>query len=217
MTSPRTTTKFQYTAAAWIGWYRTSASLPVRLCATTTPGSAERPLQQQAREDQAGDRGGGQSQRRRRGVVRRPHLLVDVGGDVGAEEGGEEHRLRGHEQHHAEDRAGGAGDRTLVARMGGNGCAAHASAPSAWAWAATRASYTGRFDRTGGSRSKLWAGGGEGVAHSSVKPSHGSAGALRGLRRVTITLTRKTRIATAITKAPRVASELRKVQPRSGA
>jgi hypothetical protein len=35
-----------------------------------------------------------------------------------------------------------------------------------------------------GSASKLCAGGGDDVAHSSVFPPHGSAGALRGLRSV---------------------------------
>jgi hypothetical protein len=69
----------------------------------------------------------------------------------------------------------------------------------------------------GGKASKLWGGGGDDVAHSSVFPSHGSDGAVRGFRRVTNTLTRKTATDAAMRNDPTVATRLRKLHPRSGA
>src|SRR4029453_14216323 len=133
--------------------------------------------------------------------------------EVGAEEGGEEHRLGGDKDHHAQHRPAGLADRALVS---GQLDRAHRSASAAWVRACSRASRSGRLERTSGSRSKLCGGGGELVAHSRVLPCQGSAGAVRGRRRVTTTLTRNTASEAAITNEPAVASWLRNVQPRSG-
>ena len=118
---------------------------------------------------------------------RRPHRGLGVDGEVRPEERGEEHRLRGHEERHPEDRARRAAGLSLVyVRLGH----AHTGSPPC-PWAARRRSRTGRSDRIGGRRSKLWSGGGDDVAHSSVFPPHGSSGAERGFRSVVITFTRK--------------------------
>src|SRR5205807_1024186 len=58
---------------------------------------------------------------------------------------------------------------------------------------------------TGGMVSKLYAGGGELVAHSSVLPCQGSAGARRPPRTLMAKLTTKIKTAIAITNAPMVA------------
>ena len=55
---------------------------------------------------------------------------------------------------------------------------------------------------TCGISAKLYSGTGVGIDHSSVRPSHGSAGALRGLRAVMITLTRKISTEKAMTNEP---------------
>src|SRR4029453_11295785 len=136
-----------------------------------------------------------------------------VDGEVGAEEGGEEHRLGGDEDHHAEHRPAGLADRALVSGQLDRAHARPSAAPAAARW---RASRSGRLERTSGSRSKLCGGGGEEVAHSRVLPCQGSAGALRGRRRLTMTLMRNTASDTAITNDPAVASWFRNVQPRSG-
>src|SRR5215831_16909710 len=60
-------------------------------------------------------------------------------------------------------------------------------------------------------------GGGEGIVHSSVRPSHGSAGAGAPERAVVATFHRKTSSESAIVKAPTVATRFQKFQPRSGA
>src|SRR5262249_40917783 len=54
-----------------------------------------------------------------------------------------------------------------------------------------RRSRSGMNDRTGGTRSKLYGGGGELVAHSRVLPSHGSSPATSPLRQLTTRLIRK--------------------------
>src|SRR5436305_176272 len=56
---------------------------------------------------------------------------------------------------------------------------------------AIRRSYAGRSERIVGSTSKLWAGGGEDVIHSSVLAPHGSSGAVRGFRSVRKMLRKK--------------------------
>ena len=68
----------------------------------------------------------------------------------------------------------------------------------------------------GGRRSKLWGGGGELVAHSSVFPSHGSSPAGSPLMNVAITLIRNGMMLTATMKAPTVEMVFRTVQPASG-
>src|SRR6266540_5310047 len=70
---------------------------------------------------------------------------------------------------------------------------------------------------TTGSTAKLYTGGGEGIVHSRVRPSHGSAGAGAAERVVLTTLPRKTRKDRAMMKAPMVATRFQKFQPRSGA
>src|SRR5688572_1242838 len=54
-------------------------------------------------------------------------------------------------------------------------------------------SHSGSRPSTTGNRSKFHSGGGDGMAHSSVAPFQGSAGALRGLRQVRAMLMRNTR------------------------
>src|SRR5437660_12611213 len=61
------------------------------------------------------------------------------------------------------------------------------------AWRSPRRSRSGMNERTGGTRSKLYGGGGELVAHSSVLPSHGSSPAPSPLPQLTTRLIRKTR------------------------
>src|SRR6266487_1525552 len=68
---------------------------------------------------------------------------------------------------------------------------------------------------TMGSTAKLYTGGGEGIVHSRVRPSHGSAGAGAPERVVLTTLPRKTRKDSAMVKAPMVATRFQKFQPRS--
>src|SRR6266508_160603 len=70
---------------------------------------------------------------------------------------------------------------------------------------------------TTGTTAKLYTGGGEGMVHSSVRPSHGSAGAGAAERVVMITFQRKTRNESTITSEPIVATMFQKFQPRSGA
>src|SRR4029453_106046 len=125
--------------------------------------------------------------------------------EVGAEEGGEEHRLGGDEDHHAEHRPAGLADRALVS---GQLDRAHARPSAAWVRARSRASRSGRVERTSGSRSKLCGGGGEEVAHSRVLPCQGSAGAVRGRRRGTTPLTRNTASEGGTTNAPPVATRV---------
>src|SRR6266446_2087452 len=70
---------------------------------------------------------------------------------------------------------------------------------------------------TTGTTAKLYTGGGDGIVHSRVRPSHGSAGAGAPERVVLTTLARKTRKETAMVKAPMVATRFQKFQPKSGA
>src|SRR5215510_5756026 len=70
---------------------------------------------------------------------------------------------------------------------------------------------------TTGSTAKLYTGGGEGMVHSRVRPSQGSAGAGAPERVVDITLARKTRSDSAMMKTPIVETRFQKFQPRSGA
>src|SRR6266511_3418557 len=142
----------------------------------------------------------------------RPRVVGRPDREVGAEERGEKHRLGGHEQDHAQDRPARPADRPLV--EGGPGHAHGCPSADSPAW---RASNTGRAERIGGRASKLWGGGGDDVAHSSVLAPHGSADAVLGLRSVTNTLAKKIAIDTAIRKAPAVAARLRKLHPRPGA
>src|SRR2546426_12716221 len=66
---------------------------------------------------------------------------------------------------------------------------------------------------TGGIVSKSCGGGGDDVRHSSVRPSHGSAGAGAPARRLRHALTMKRRTPSAIPKRPRGETRFRKVQP----
>src|SRR5437016_5814975 len=67
--------------------------------------------------------------------------------------------------------------------------------------------------RTGGIVSKSCGGGGDEVRHSSVRPSHGSAGAGAPARRLHHALTMKRRTPAAIPKAPTVETAFQRVQP----
>src|SRR2546423_7466757 len=69
---------------------------------------------------------------------------------------------------------------------------------------------------TTGTSSKLYSGGGEEVVHSSVRASHGSAGASLGLRIVMITFTRNSPIDAAIMNAPIVETRFQKLHPWFG-
>src|SRR5581483_6830210 len=110
----------------------------------------------------------------------------------------EEHRLAGHEQDHPHHGAAGAPDGALVDLQVG-ACVHEGVSSPASPCAASRMSRTGRREWTSGSRSKLWGGGGEVVAHSSEFPvPQASLGASRGFRRDMNTLTKKMIIETAM-------------------
>src|SRR6266542_984755 len=68
-------------------------------------------------------------------------------------------------------------------------------------------------ERTTGISSKFHGGGGEEVAHSRVRASHGSAPAASGSRKLRTTLYRKIRIDAAIMKAPMVETKFQKFHP----
>src|SRR5215831_9133185 len=70
---------------------------------------------------------------------------------------------------------------------------------------------------TVGTTAKLYTGGGEGIVHSRVRPSHGSAGAGAPERVGVTTFHRKMSRESAMVKAPMVATRFQKFQPRSGA
>jgi hypothetical protein len=70
---------------------------------------------------------------------------------------------------------------------------------------------------TVGIRAKFQGGGGEGMDHSSVRPSQGSGPASAPERVVFATLTRNTTKDSAIKKAPTVETRFQKFQPRSSA
>src|SRR5574342_207565 len=63
---------------------------------------------------------------------------------------------------------------------------------------------------TVGTAAKLYTGGGEGMVHSSVRPSHGSAGAGAPHRVVAITFKMKTRNDSTITNTPIVETRFQK-------
>src|SRR5262245_45142071 len=77
-------------------------------------------------------------------------------------------------------------------------------------------SHSGRRLRTVGIDSKLYDGGGEVVAHSSVQASQGSSPAGRPRRSDTATFAKKIRNATPCTTTPSVLSWFHRSQPRSG-
>ena len=70
---------------------------------------------------------------------------------------------------------------------------------------------------TCGTSAKLYSGTGDGIDHSSVRPSHGSALATSPSRSVLITFTRNTSTDSAMTNAPIVASRFMVSQPMSAA
>src|SRR5713101_7184538 len=70
---------------------------------------------------------------------------------------------------------------------------------------------------TTGTTAKLYTGGGDGMVHSSVRPSHGSAGAGAPERVVLTTFPRKTSRESTMISAPTVATRFQKFHPRSGA
>src|SRR5207344_38016 len=147
----------------------------------------------------------------------------------------EEDCLRGDQQHHAGHRAAGAADGLPVdelrpadhpaghvfarghrpaSRPAPSGPAAPCGpADLAAALMARRRSRTGRSERISGRASKLCTGGGDVVAHSSVFPPHGSAGALRGLRSVMMMFTSPRSIDTAITYAEIVSMKFTSPHP----
>src|SRR5215468_8871779 len=70
---------------------------------------------------------------------------------------------------------------------------------------------------TTGTTAKLYTGGGDGMVHSSVRPSHGSAGAGAPERVVFTTFKRKTSRENTMISEPTVATRFQKFHPRSGA
>src|SRR5207249_7223041 len=114
-----------------------------------------------------GHSGGREADGQERDVPGRPYRLIAVRGRVDAEESHEEHRLGRDEDHHGHH---GAAALPAGPLLDDELVLAHPSPPPGAA--ATRASYTGRTDRILGRVSKLWGGGGEDVAHSSVSPCH---------------------------------------------
>src|SRR5215510_3486441 len=70
---------------------------------------------------------------------------------------------------------------------------------------------------TTGTTAKLYTGGGDGIVHSSVRPSHGSAGAVTPERVVFTTFKRKTSRESTMISEPTVATRFQKFHPRSGA
>src|SRR5207247_4230248 len=78
---------------------------------------------------------------------------------------------------------------------------------------ASRSSNTGRSERIGGRRRKLWCGGGEDVAHSSELPPHGSSPAVAGPRSASATATRNGMVPRPSRNAPSVDSRFRVHQP----
>src|SRR2546422_7447594 len=95
----------------------------------------------------------------------------------------------------------------------GAGGAAGGSGIGSWCSVFQRGS---RF-ATVGITEKLYGGGGEEIAHSSVAPPHGSFGAGAPCERVRHRLTTNTSVATPIKNAPIVETRLRLETPRSGA
>src|SRR5213078_2750595 len=95
----------------------------------------------------------------------------------------------------------------------GPGGAAGGSRIGSWCSVFQRGS---RF-ATVGITEKLYGGGGEGIAHSSVAPPHGSFGAGAPCERVRHRLTTNTSVATPIKNAPIVETRLRLETPGSGA
>src|SRR3954452_14946457 len=78
-------------------------------------------------------------------------------------------------------------------------------------------SQSGRLLRTTGSFSKLYSGGGDDVAHSSVQTSHGSSPAFSPERTESMTFQMKIAIAAACTITPSEETRFQKSHPRSGA
>src|SRR5438034_11614864 len=72
-------------------------------------------------------------------------------------------------------------------------------------------------EKTGGIVSKSCGGGGDAVRHSSVRPSHGSAGARAPARRLRQAFPMKRRMPSAIPKAPMVETRFQKPKPASAA
>src|SRR5438552_1695999 len=142
--------------------------------------------------------------------------------EVGSEEPAEEHHLAGDEQEHAEQRGRHADLPTLDLHDGGGTghggrLGAHDSASVSSATAAgtrcsrsclCRRSKTGRSERIGGSVSKLYGGGGEVVAHSSVFPSQGSSPTCSPLMKVATRFRSSGMMLIAIVKAPTVEMRL---------
>src|SRR5437879_2993512 len=63
---------------------------------------------------------------------------------------------------------------------------------------------------------KLYTGGGDGIAHSSVAPFHGLAGAFTGCHRVRSRFQKKISVAMPTRNAPMVETRLKPATPRSG-
>src|SRR6185369_8715173 len=78
-------------------------------------------------------------------------------------------------------------------------------------------SHKGRLLRTTGSFSKLYSGGGENVAHSSVQPSQGSSPAFSPERIESTTFQMKSAMAAACAITPSEEIRFQKSHPRSGA
>src|SRR5215469_2788329 len=97
----------------------------------------------------------------------------------------------------------------------GYGAGVGAGASAGTLLCSARRSRSGIKDRTGGTRSKLYGGGGELVAHSSVLPSHGSSPATSPLRQLWTRLITKIRTENATKNAATVMKALVAPQPSS--
>src|SRR6185503_7291835 len=175
-------------------------------------------LHREARRDEDDrDREGDRQDFELRGTGRR-RPLADVHGagvEVRREESAEEHHLAGDEEEHPDQRRRHAG--LVMGDLGlGSDVRAHAGRHLDGHWSSTfatstwsasflwRKSKTGRSLRIGGSLSKLYAGGGEEVAHSRVLPSHGSSPTRSPLMKVATTFTRNGSTLAAMRNAPAV-------------
>ena len=107
------------------------------------------------------------------------------------------------------------GDRAVLGRREGVAVGRHPVASAQWlVFGPCRRSNSGRSERISGRWSKLYGGGGELVAHSSVLPSHGSSPAGLPLRSEMNTFHRSGSMLAAIVNPPIVASEVEVVPAR---
>src|SRR6266545_8026903 len=178
-------------------------------------------LERDAGGDQRGGEEGGVPGLQVGGFRGRPLGGGRADGEVGAEQAAEEHHLGGDEQHHPEQRRADAAGPVAGFVFPHRGvCDCHQRAPvpmvvPAWTVGssfACRRSNSGRSEWISGRLSKLCAGGGELVYHSSELPSHGSSGSRSRRRTVNTTLARNGAVDSAMIRAPTVSSWLMPTQ-----